>query len=93
MPGPYSGVKPKSTGLKERSVYYSSGKVVLMAEEKRGPGRPRHVEERVDLGLTESSQRALRWLMKQSGLTSKRAQVNEALEQHARALGWKGGQR
>lgn len=61
-----------------------------MAEEKRGPGRPGFVVERLEVGLTESSQQALKWLMVRSGLTQKTAQANETLEQYARSLGWKG---
>lgn len=61
-----------------------------MAEEKRGPGRPGFVVERLEVGLTESSQQALKWLMARSGLTQKTSQTNETLEQHARSLGWKG---
>lgn len=53
-------------------------------------GRPAFRTEKLEVGLTAESQAAHRWLMKRWGLTSKTATANEALVQHARALGWKG---
>lgn len=62
-------------------------------DEKKGPGRPKTRAEMLDVGLTEESQAAHRWLMKRWGLTSKTATVNEALVKFAREIGWKGARR
>ena len=73
---------------------HSAGrKAVHMAKTKAQRGRPRIIEARTTVGLTEEGKEALRFLKRLDPGTSQNGHVNAALTRRAVALGWKGGER